>query len=131
MDQMVNYIWLAWKLAYILRTYGTYNSTVEFSKYEFNNKLLDNATLLRITQSVTLSLYLYLYIYIYILLDVALLSILYSWILLLCVVTFLAIIKPIYLYLLQSLYLPLISEVRLVFGIRELGFRHCEAYWWF
>ena len=129
MDQMVNYIWLAWKLAYILRTYGTYNSTVEFSKYEFNNKLLDNATLLRITQSVTLSLYLY--IYIYILLDVALLSILYSWILLLCVVTFLAIIKPIYLYLLQSLYLPLISEVRLVFGIRELGFRHCEAYWWF
>ena len=66
MDQMVNYIWLAWKLAYILRTYGTYNSTVEFSKYEFNNKLLDNATLLRITQSVTLSLYLYLYIYIYI-----------------------------------------------------------------
>ena len=129
MDQMVNYIWLAWKLAYILRTYGTYNSTVEFSKYEFNNKLLDNATLLRITQSVTLSLYLY--IYIYILLDVALLSILYSWILLLCVVTFLAIIKPICLYLLQSLYLPLISEVRLVFGIRELGFRHCEAYWWF
>ena len=129
MDQMVNYIWLAWKLAYILRTYGTYNSTVEFSKYEFNNKLLDNATLLRITQSVTLSLSIY--IYIYILLDVALLSILYSWILLLCVVTFLAIIKPIYLYLLQSLYLPLISEVRLVFGIRELGFRHCEAYWWF
>ena len=128
---MVNYIWLAWKLAYILRTYGTYNSTVEFSKYEFNNKLLDNATLLRITQSVTLSLYLYIYIYIYILLDVALLSILYSWILLLCVVTFLAIIKPIYLYLLQSLYLPLISEVRLVFGIRELGFRHREAYWWF
>ena len=130
---MVNYIWLAWKLAYMLRTYGTYNSTIGFSKYEFNNKLLDNATLLRITQSVTLSLSLSLslYIYIYILLDVALLSILYSWILLLCVVTFLAIIKPIYLYLLQSLYLPLISEVRLVFGIRELGFRHCEAYWWF
>ena len=56
MDRMVNYIQLAWKLAYMLRIYSTYNSTVEFSKYEFNNKLLDNATLLRITQSVTLSL---------------------------------------------------------------------------
>ena len=53
MDQMVNYIWLAWKLAYILRTYGTYNSTVEFSKYEFNNNLLGGVTFFRVTSDVT------------------------------------------------------------------------------
>ena len=39
MDQMVNYIQLAWNLACILRTYRTCNPTVGFSKYEFNNKL--------------------------------------------------------------------------------------------
>ena len=48
MDQMVNYI----RLACILRTYKTYNSTIEFSKYEFNNKLLGGITLLRVTPSV-------------------------------------------------------------------------------
>ena len=37
----------------MLRIYRTYNSTVEFSKYEFNNKLLGAVTLLRITSSVT------------------------------------------------------------------------------
>ena len=48
MDQMVNYIWLVWKLACMLRTYSTCNSTVGFSKYEFNNKLLSSVILLRI-----------------------------------------------------------------------------------
>ena len=37
---MVYYIWLTWKLTCMLKTYRTYNSTVVFSKYEFNNKLL-------------------------------------------------------------------------------------------
>ena len=32
-------------LACMLRTYRTCNSTVEFSKYEFNNKLLTNPSL--------------------------------------------------------------------------------------
>ena len=36
---MVNYVWLAWKLTCILRTYRTCNPMVEFPKYEFNNKL--------------------------------------------------------------------------------------------
>ena len=44
---------LTWKLASVLRTYRTCNPTVEFSKYEFNNKLLGDVTLLRITLSVT------------------------------------------------------------------------------
>ena len=39
MDWMVNYIWLTWNLAYMLRTHKTCNSTVGFSKYKFNNKL--------------------------------------------------------------------------------------------
>ena len=45
MDQMVNNIQLAWKLVYkMLRTYKICNPTVKFSKYEFNNKLLDDVT---------------------------------------------------------------------------------------
>ena len=47
---MVNYIQLAWKLACMLRTC---NPTVGFSKYEFNNKLLDGITVFRITSGVT------------------------------------------------------------------------------
>ena len=50
---MVNYIWLAWKLAYMLRTYITCNPTVRFSKYEFNNKLLCGVTFFRVTSGVT------------------------------------------------------------------------------
>ena len=50
---MVNSIQLIWKLACMLRTYRTYNSTVVFSKYEFNNKLLGGVTLLRVTLGVT------------------------------------------------------------------------------
>ena len=46
---MVNNIQLAW----ILRTYRIYNSTVRFSKYEFYNKLLSSVTLFRVTQGVT------------------------------------------------------------------------------
>ena len=46
MDQMVNNIQLTLKLALMLRTYRTYNSTVGFSKYEFYNKLLGSVTLL-------------------------------------------------------------------------------------
>ena len=52
-DQMVNYIWLTWKLVYMLRTYRTCNSTVGFSKYEFYNKLFGSVTLFKVIQSVT------------------------------------------------------------------------------
>ena len=41
---MTNYIWLEWKLAYMLRTYRECDPTVRFSKYEFNNKLLIGVT---------------------------------------------------------------------------------------
>ena len=37
----------------MLKTYRICNSTVGFSKYEFNNKLLSGVALLRITSSVT------------------------------------------------------------------------------
>ena len=50
---MVNYTWLAWKLAGKLKTYGTCNPTVGFSKYEFNNKLLGGITFFRVTSGVT------------------------------------------------------------------------------
>ena len=50
MDQMINNIWLTWKLAYMLRTYKTCDPMVRFSKCEFNNKLLGGVTLLRVTQ---------------------------------------------------------------------------------
>ena len=42
---------MAWKLAAMLRTYKTCNSTVEFSTYEFNNKLLGGVIFLRVTLS--------------------------------------------------------------------------------
>ena len=44
---------MAWKLACMLRTYRSCNPTVEFSKYEFNNKLLDGVTVFRVTSGVT------------------------------------------------------------------------------
>ena len=50
---MVNNIKLTRKLAWMLWTYSTFNSSVEFSKHEFYNKLLDGITLLRITYSIT------------------------------------------------------------------------------
>ena len=53
---MVNYIWLAWKLACILRTYRSYNLMVGFSKYTFNNKLLGGVTgvtFFRVTSGLT------------------------------------------------------------------------------
>ena len=53
MDEMVNNIQLAWKLACMLKTYRIYNSTIRFPKYGFNNKLLDSVTLLRVTSNVT------------------------------------------------------------------------------
>ena len=56
---------MIWKLARMLKTYKTYNSTVWFSKYEFYNKLLDDITLLRVTQGVIWIQLLYIYIYIY------------------------------------------------------------------
>ena len=52
-DQMTNSIWLIWKLACMLRTYRTCNSTVGFSKYEFYNKLFGSVTLFKVIQSVT------------------------------------------------------------------------------
>ena len=53
MDQMVNNIWLIWKLACMLRTYRTCNLTVRFLKYEFNDKLLGCVTFFRVTSGVT------------------------------------------------------------------------------
>ena len=53
MDETVNNILLAWKLACMLKTYKTYNPTVRFPKYEFNNKLLSDVTLLRVTSGIT------------------------------------------------------------------------------
>ena len=53
MDRMVNYIRLACKLACMLKTYRTCNSTVGFSKYEFNNKLSDGVILLIVIPGVT------------------------------------------------------------------------------
>ena len=47
---MVNYIWLAWKLVCMFRTY---NPTVRFLKYEFNNKLLVGVTIFSVTLGVT------------------------------------------------------------------------------
>ena len=66
MDQLVNYIWLTWKLAYMLRTYKTCNLTVGSSKYEFYNTLLGGVTLHRITLNITWTQLIYIYIYIYI-----------------------------------------------------------------
>ena len=51
--QMVNYIQLAMKLAYMLRTYRTCNSMIKFSKYEFNNKLLSRVTFFSVTSGIT------------------------------------------------------------------------------
>ena len=53
MDRMVNYIQLAWKSTCMLKTYRTCNSTVEFSKYKFYNKLLGGVTFFRFTSGVT------------------------------------------------------------------------------
>ena len=50
---MVNYIRLAMKLVYMLRTYRTRNSMIKFSKYEFNNKLLGGVTFFRVMLGVT------------------------------------------------------------------------------
>ena len=51
----------------MLKIYRTCNPTVRFSKYEFNNKLLDSVTLLRVTPYITWTQpYIYIYIYIYI-----------------------------------------------------------------
>ena len=49
---MVNYIWLACKLACMLRTYRKCGPTVGFSKYGFNNKLLVGVTVFRVTSNV-------------------------------------------------------------------------------
>ena len=37
----------------MLRTYRTCNLTIGFLKYEFNNKLLDDVTVFRVTSGVT------------------------------------------------------------------------------
>ena len=52
-DHTVNYRRLAWKLACMLRTYRKCNPMVGFSKYEFNNKLLDGVTFFRVMSSIT------------------------------------------------------------------------------
>ena len=43
---------MAWKLACMLRTYTKCDPTVEFKKYDFNNKLLIGVTVFRVTSSV-------------------------------------------------------------------------------
>ena len=63
MDRIVNCIRLAWNLACIFRTYRTCNSTVGFSKYKLNNKLLVCVILLKVTLSVTWTQPIYIYIY--------------------------------------------------------------------
>ena len=63
MEEMVNNIQLAWKLACILKTYRICNPMVRFPKYEFNNKLLGGVTLLRVTLGVTWTKPIYIYIY--------------------------------------------------------------------
>ena len=63
MDQVVNNIQLTWKLTLLLRTYRTSNSTVEFLKYEFYNKLLSSIILLRVIPDVTWIQSIYIYIY--------------------------------------------------------------------
>ena len=52
MDRMVNNNWLTWILVWMLRMDRTYNSIVEFLKYEFDNKLLGGVTLLKVTLGV-------------------------------------------------------------------------------
>ena len=59
MDWIVNNIQLTWKLARILKTYKTCNSTVKFSKYEFYNKLLSGVTLVTWTQPIHTYIYIY------------------------------------------------------------------------
>ena len=44
---------MAWQLACMLRPYRTCNPTVEFSKYEFNNKLLGGITFFKVTLGAT------------------------------------------------------------------------------
>ena len=51
--RMVNNIQLTWKLAWKLKTYRTYNSTMRFSKYELYYKLLVGVTLIRVILGVT------------------------------------------------------------------------------
>ena len=45
---MVNNIQLTWKLAWILKTYRSWNLMMRFLKYEFYNKLLGGITLFRV-----------------------------------------------------------------------------------
>ena len=44
---------MAWLLACMLKTYRTCNTTVGFSKYEFDKKLLGGVTFFRVTSGVT------------------------------------------------------------------------------
>ena len=46
-------LWSFWNFLSMLKTYKICNLTVGFLKYEFNNKLLGDATLLRVTLGVT------------------------------------------------------------------------------
>ena len=53
MDQVVNSIRLTRKLTHTLKTYKTYNLKMKILKYEFNNKLLIDITLLKVISVVT------------------------------------------------------------------------------
>ena len=80
MDRIVNCIWLAWNLASIFRTYRTCNSTVGFSKYKLNNKLLVGVILLKVALGVTWTqpIYIYIYILYYLRVDFKFLGLEYS-----------------------------------------------------
>ena len=54
MNRMINNIQLKCKLAWILKTYKIYNSTVWFLKYKFYNKLLGGVTLHRVIPSINI-----------------------------------------------------------------------------
>ena len=53
MDWIINNNLLAWILVCILRIYRICNPMAKILKYEFNNKLLDDVALLRVTPCVT------------------------------------------------------------------------------
>ena len=48
-------------MAWMLKTYRSWNLMMGFSKYEFNNKLLSNVTLLRVILGVTWTQPIYIY----------------------------------------------------------------------
>ena len=65
MGEMVNNIWLAWKLACILKTYRKCNPTVDLSKFTSNLKILSGVTLFKIILGVTWTQSIYFTLFVY------------------------------------------------------------------